>query len=57
MQILALIAFGMRVDEIAQQLDVPTSEVSAAMTSDFDKLKRSQGLRGPHQQLPQSIEG
>jgi DNA-binding NarL/FixJ family response regulator len=53
MQILALVAFGMEEDAIAQQLDVPASEVGAAMTSAFDKLKRSQELRGPHQRLPQ----
>jgi DNA-binding NarL/FixJ family response regulator len=53
MQILALVAFGMDEDQIAQQLHVPASEVGAAVTSAFDKLKRSQDLRGPNQQLPQ----
>jgi len=42
MEILARVAFGMDEGEIAQQLDVPAGEVRVAMTSAFDKLRRSQ---------------
>jgi len=49
MEILARVAFGMDEGEIAQQLDVPASEVGAATTSAFDKLKRSQDLPRRHQ--------
>lgn len=49
MEILARVAFGMDEGEIAQQLDVPASEVRVAVTSAFDKLKRSQDPLRRHQ--------
>jgi len=56
-EILGLIAFGIDRTEIAERLDIPESDIEAAMASAFDKLDRDLHLRVPRQQTGERSSG